>query len=139
MPETELGDAVLSLVPGKVTTGQLIKIVGLPGIRGRQVACDILSFLQSHRRREDIQISLMGLSIEQYERLKNASARFLSEDAFGHPQIEDAMIAIFGSERNSREAQAWKAYWTALADAEEKKSAGDKYSLPHVRDCTLPH
>ncbi|KAJ7110847.1 hypothetical protein C8R44DRAFT_883317 [Mycena epipterygia] len=72
----------------------------------------------------------MGVSNEQYETLKTASTRFLSERDFSFPEIEIAMDAIFGEDRSSPEAQAWKKYWADLAAAEEIIGQGNPCTLP---------
>ncbi|KAJ7479092.1 ribonuclease H-like domain-containing protein [Mycena latifolia] len=71
-----------------------------------------------------------GVSEEQYETFKTASQRFLTEKDFSFPQVEAAMNTVFGQDRGSKEARAWKTYWDTLGVAEERNSNGQEYCLP---------
>ncbi|KAJ6582801.1 hypothetical protein B0H10DRAFT_1962378 [Mycena sp. CBHHK59/15] len=72
----------------------------------------------------------MGVSAEQYDALKTASAHFLSEDDFSFLQTEAVMVAVFGDDCGSPEAETWKTYWADLGTAEEQRRVGAKYTLP---------
>ncbi|KAJ7122679.1 hypothetical protein C8R43DRAFT_959183 [Mycena crocata] len=57
---------------------------------------------------------LAGSRMSNTRRLKTASNRFWTENGFNFPDIEAAMIAVFGNDRRSAEAQAWTQYWETI-------------------------
>jgi len=68
------------------------------------------------------------LTKEGYDKLCNASRRFLQEEFFGIPQIDAVMEAIFGDYTQriaSTEAQSWAIYWNALVNYEQLKRDPD--------------
>ena len=64
------------------------------------------------------------VSTQHYDALSNASSRFLSDENFGVPDIENVMNNVFGSERSGREAESWKQYWNELNMYEEALRLG---------------
>ena len=80
------------------------------------------------------------LTKEGYDKLCNASQRFLQEQSFGIPQIEIVMEGIFGDytqRMTSAEAQSWAIYWSALVNFEQLMRDSDvlavQPALPLVR------
>jgi len=65
------------------------------------------------------------VSAQHYDVLSNVSSRFLSDENFGVPDIENVMNTVFGSERSGKEAESWKQYWNELNVYEEALRLGD--------------
>ena len=65
------------------------------------------------------------VSAQHYDALSSASSRFLSDENFGIPDIENVMNTVFGSECSGKEAELWKQYWNELNVYEEALRLGD--------------
>ncbi|KAJ7599433.1 hypothetical protein C8J56DRAFT_1158345 [Mycena floridula] len=77
----------------------------------------------------------MGVSLPEYEALCAASAKFITDEKFGAPQLENVMETVFGpyaGRQGNPEAETWKKYWMDLELATEPESVIPKPSLPHA-------
>lgn len=73
------------------------------------------------------------VSAEQYDALSSASSRFISEETFGVPEIEDVMSTVFGANRSGKEAESWRKYWNELNVYEEElRTNGNMGDMPMV-------
>ncbi len=75
------------------------------------------------------------LTKEGYDKLCNASRRFLQEDSFGIPQIDTVKEVIFGDYTQhiaSTEAQSWAIYWDALVNYEQSRHDSDGLAVQPV-------
>ncbi|KAJ7121160.1 hypothetical protein C8R44DRAFT_736839 [Mycena epipterygia] len=77
-------------------------------------------------------IPSMGLSKEQYEALKTASIRFLTEKNYGFSETESVMATVFCDDRSSIEAKAWTTYWSVLSTAGESMDQNEAYTVPPI-------
>lgn len=65
------------------------------------------------------------ISERDHKLLQDASRRFLDETAFGHAQVEEVMVRVFGVyEEKHRYLEgspqnAWRQHWVVLASHEE--------------------
>ena len=64
------------------------------------------------------------VSAQHYEVLSSASSRFLSDEIFGIPDIENIMNTVFGSDHSGKEAVSWKQYRNELNMYEEALRLG---------------
>lgn len=80
------------------------------------------------------------VSTLDYKALQDASARFLAESNFSHPQVENTMVLVFGEYNvhdryaEGTEANEWRLYFSGLAEYEEGIQGGGMIGLmPSVR------
>ena len=73
------------------------------------------------------------VATKDYDTLHTASRRFLSDDNFGCPDIEDVMNSVFDSNRTGEEAVSWVRYWVELNMYEESLQTGVVEDVPMVR------
>ena len=72
------------------------------------------------------------VATKDYDALHTASCRFLSDDNFGCPGIEDVMNSVFDSNRTG-EAVLWARYWVELNTYEESLQTGVVEDVPMMR------
>ena len=74
------------------------------------------------------------VATKDYDALHTASRRFLSDDNFGCPDIEDAIMnSVFDSNRTGEEAVLWAHYWVELNRYEESLQTGVVEDVPMMR------
>ena len=73
------------------------------------------------------------VAAKDYDALHTVSCRFLSDNNFGCPDIEDVMNSVFGSDRTGEEAVLWARYWIELNMYEESLQTGVVEDMPMMR------
>ena len=79
------------------------------------------------------------ISERDHKLLQDTSRRFLNEVAFGHAQVEQAMVMVFGEyDKKYRYIEgspqnAWRLHWVALALHEENLQNEELNEIPKVR------
>ena len=73
------------------------------------------------------------VATKDYDALHTTSCRFLSDDNFGCPDIEDVMNSVFDSNHTGEEAVSWVHYWVELNTYEESLQTGVVEDVPMMR------
>ncbi|KAJ7253795.1 hypothetical protein C8J57DRAFT_1237052 [Mycena rebaudengoi] len=74
----------------------------------------------------------MELSVEHYEALKTASARFLDEKNYGFAETGALVATIFGDDRGLPAFKVWSQYWTDMDKIGEALDTRTEYTLPKL-------
>lgn len=83
------------------------------------------------------------ISERDHKSLQDASRCFLDEIAFGHAEVEEVMVRVFGAYDEKHRyiegspQNAWRQHWVALALHQESLQDEEPNEKPFVRDFYL--